>query len=124
RGSRGDAWRRHADGRPPGQRGIPHRDTRHGAAEAARRDRDAAGGRSMSALSERPANPVVGQEIPHEAASLHVTGEALYTDDLAVRTHGILPAHPVQAPHAHARVTRLDTAPALEVPGVVRVLTA
>jgi xanthine dehydrogenase large subunit len=78
----------------------------------------------MSALSERPANPVVGQEIPHEAAALHVTGEALYTDDLAVSTHGILHAHPVQAPHAHARVTRLDTAPALEVPGVVRVLTA
>ncbi|NYG06616.1 xanthine dehydrogenase large subunit [Phycicoccus badiiscoriae] len=78
----------------------------------------------MSALSERPANPVVGQEIPHEAASLHVTGEALYTDDLAVRTHGILHAHPVQAPHAHARVTRLLTAPALDVPGVVRVLTA
>jgi xanthine dehydrogenase large subunit len=78
----------------------------------------------MSALSERPENPVVGQEIPHEAAALHVTGEALYTDDLAVRTHGILHAHPVQAPHAHARVTRLDTSPALEVPGVVRVLTA
>jgi xanthine dehydrogenase large subunit len=78
----------------------------------------------MSALSERPANPVVGQEIPHEAASLHVTGEALYTDDLAVRTHGILHAHPVQAPHAHARIARLDTAPALAVPGVVRVLTA
>lgn len=78
----------------------------------------------MSALSERPANPVVGQEIPHEAAALHVTGDALYTDDLAVRTHGILHAHPVQAPHAHARITRLDTAPALEVPGVVRVLTA
>ena len=78
----------------------------------------------MSALSERPANPVVGQAIPHEAAALHVTGEALYTDDLAVRTHGILHAHPVQAPHAHARVTRLDTAPALAVPGVVRVLTA
>src|SRR5579885_1996494 len=78
----------------------------------------------MSSLSERPANPVVGQEIPHEAAALHVTGEALYTDDLAVRTHGILHAHPVQAPHAHARVTRLDPAPALDVPGVVRVLTA
>jgi xanthine dehydrogenase large subunit len=78
----------------------------------------------MSALSDRPANAVVGQEIPHEAASLHVTGAALYTDDLAVRTHGILHAYPVQAPHAHARVTRLDTAPALAVPGVVRVLTA
>jgi xanthine dehydrogenase large subunit len=78
----------------------------------------------MSSLSERPTNPVVGQEIPHEAASLHVTGQALYTDDLTVRTHRVLHAHPVQAPHAHARVTRLDTARALEVPGVVRVLTA
>ena len=71
----------------------------------------------MSALSERPANAVVGQEIPHEAAALHVTGDALYTDDLAVRTHGILHAHPVQAPHAHARITRLDTAPALDGAG-------
>ena len=78
----------------------------------------------MSALSQRPANPVVGQDIPHEAAALHVTGDALYTDDLSVRTHGILHAHPVQAPHAHARITRLDTSPALAVPGVVRVLTA
>ena len=109
RGGRRDARRRHADGRPPRQRGIPHGDARHGAAQAARRDRDPAGGRSMSALSERPANAVVGQEIPHEAAALHVTGDALYTDDLAVRTHGILHAHPVQAPHAHALVTRLDT---------------
>ncbi|KQZ89498.1 xanthine dehydrogenase [Phycicoccus sp. Root563] len=78
----------------------------------------------MSALSERPANPVVGQEIPHEAAALHVTGLALYTDDLVQRTHAVLHAHPVQAPHAHARVTGLRTAPALDVPGVVRVLTA
>ena len=78
----------------------------------------------MSSLSERPANPVVGQEIPHESAALHVTGRALYTDDLTVRTHGVLHAHPVQAPHAHARVTRLDASPALKVDGVVRVLTA
>ncbi len=77
----------------------------------------------MSALSQRPANPVVGQEIPHEAAALHVTGAALYTDDLVERTHGVLHAHPVQAPHAHALVTGLRTAAALEVPGVVRVLT-
>jgi xanthine dehydrogenase large subunit len=41
-----------------------------------------------------------------------------------VRTHGVLHAWPVQAPHAHARVTRLDPAPAETVPGVVRVLTA
>jgi xanthine dehydrogenase large subunit len=75
-------------------------------------------------LSRRPANPVVGESVPHEAAALHVTGQALYTDDLVGRTAGTLHAHPVQAPHAHARVTRLDVTPALAVPGVVRVLTA
>src|SRR5699024_12698593 len=36
----------------------------------------------------------------------------------------VLHAYPVQAPHTHARVTALNTDPALEVPGVVRVLTA
>ncbi len=78
----------------------------------------------MSSLSERPANPVVGQAIEHESAALHVTGHALYTDDLVGRHHGVLHAHPVQAPHAHARITRLDTSSAHDVPGVVRVLTA
>ncbi|NHN57057.1 xanthine dehydrogenase molybdopterin binding subunit [Calidifontibacter sp. DB0510] len=78
----------------------------------------------MSSLSERPSKPVVGQEIPHEAASQHVTGRALYTDDLVVRHPGILHAHPVQSTVAHAKVTRLDVEPALRVPGVVRVLTA
>ncbi len=66
----------------------------------------------------------VGLPLPHESAALHVTGEALYTDDLVLRLPGVLHAHPVQAPHAHALVTRLDPAPAYDVPGVVRVLTA
>jgi xanthine dehydrogenase large subunit len=78
----------------------------------------------MSALSERPTNPLVGEAIPHESASLHVTGLALYTDDLVGRTKDCLHAYPVQVFQAHATVTRLDPAPALEVPGVVRVLTA
>ncbi len=78
----------------------------------------------MSALSERPTSSVVGQALPHESAFLHVTGQALYTDDLVIRTKDVLHAHPVQALHAHARVTRLDVRPALAVPGVVRVLTA
>ncbi len=66
----------------------------------------------------------VGSALPHESAALHVTGQALYTDDLVHRTHHVLHGHPVCSPHAHARITRLDTAPALDVPGVVRVLTA
>ena len=78
----------------------------------------------MSSLSQRPDNPVVGVELPHEAASLHVTGAALYTDDLVDRTPGALHAWPVQSTQAHARITRLDVEPARSAPGVVRVLTA
>ena len=78
----------------------------------------------MSQLSERPHNPAVGVAIPHESAAQHVTGAALYTDDLVQRTKDVLHAYPVQVPHAHARVTSLRTEPALAVAGVVRVLTA
>jgi xanthine dehydrogenase large subunit len=78
----------------------------------------------MSALSDRPENPSVGVAIPHESAALHVTGAALYTDDLVYRTKDVLHAYPVQVAHAHARITALRTEPALAVPGVVRVLTA
>ncbi|MDI3404226.1 xanthine dehydrogenase molybdopterin binding subunit [Streptomyces cavernicola] len=77
----------------------------------------------MSQLSERPENPVVGLSLPHESAHLHVTGAALYTDDLVQRTKDVLHAHPVQVMKAHGRITALRTAPALQVPGVVRVLT-
>ncbi len=65
----------------------------------------------------------VGQSIPHESASSHVTGEAKYVLDYPTPSN-LLVAHPIQAPHAHARVTKLEVAPALEVEGVVHVLTA
>ncbi|MFC8267405.1 xanthine dehydrogenase molybdopterin binding subunit [Streptomyces cinereoruber] len=78
----------------------------------------------MSHLSERPEKPVVGVSMPHESAHLHVTGAALYTDDLVHRTKDVLHAHPVQAAKARGRITALRTGPALAVPGVVRVLTA
>ncbi|MGW5116728.1 xanthine dehydrogenase molybdopterin binding subunit [Streptomyces noursei] len=77
----------------------------------------------MSQLSERPEKPVVGVSLPHESATLHVTGTALYTDDLVHRTKDVLHAHPVQVMKAHGRITALRTEPALAVPGVVRVLT-
>lgn len=78
----------------------------------------------MSALSQRPEGAIVGAQIPHEAAALHVTGHALYTDDLVEKISGTLHAFPVQTAVAHGRVTRLDVSPAHDVPGVVRVLTA
>ncbi len=65
-----------------------------------------------------------GRPVPHESARGHVTGDALYTGDLAARFPHLLHAWPVSAPHAHAMVTRLTTAPALDEPGVVTVLTS
>ncbi|GAA2772207.1 dehydrogenase [Streptomyces lavendulae subsp. lavendulae] len=78
----------------------------------------------MSQLSEIPEKPVVGVSMPHESATLHVTGTALYTDDLVHRTKDVLHAYPVQVFKTHGRITALRTEPALAVPGVVRVLTA
>jgi len=60
----------------------------------------------------------------HESAIGHVTGTALYTDDLAESFPGLLHAWPVLAPHAHALLTRLDVEKALKEPGVVTALTA
>ncbi|MGW7078530.1 xanthine dehydrogenase molybdopterin binding subunit [Streptomyces sp. NPDC054866] len=77
----------------------------------------------MSHLSQRPEKPVVGLSMPHESAFQHVTGTALYTDDLVQRTKDVLHAYPVQVMKACGRITALRTEPALAVPGVVRVLT-
>jgi len=63
-------------------------------------------------------------EFSHESAHGHVTGEALYTDDLLDRFPHILHAWPVMAPHAHAMLTSLDASAALQEPGVVATLTS
>jgi xanthine dehydrogenase large subunit len=67
---------------------------------------------------------LAGRPVPHESAQGHVTGTALYTDDLAGRFPGLLHAWPVLVPHAHARVTAVDPAAAMAVAGVATVLTA
>ena len=66
---------------------------------------------------------IAGRPVPHESARGHVTGDALYTDDLIGRFPGLLHAWPVMAPHAHSLVASIDAAAALEQPGVVVVLT-
>ena len=60
----------------------------------------------------------------HESAALHVSGEALYTHDLALRDARALHVWPVQSKHAHARVRAIATIRALAFPGVHAVLTA
>lgn len=67
---------------------------------------------------------IVGKRVAHESAPDHVTGRALYTDDIATRLRGVLYAWPVMAPHAHALLARLNTEPALGIPGVVTTLAS
>ena len=66
----------------------------------------------------------VGVGQPHESAKAHVTGDAKYVDDLWMRSADAVHLWPVCAPHAHARVTTLDTSRAEAAPGVACVLTA
>ena len=66
-------------------------------------------------LADIPRDAEVGQAIPHESAVGHVTGEALYTDDLPPRHTGVLHAWPVQVNVAHAKVDAIRTEAAIEV---------
>lgn len=59
----------------------------------------------------------------HESAPAHVTGTAVYTDEQRLPL-GMVSLYPVTAPHARARITRIDVSGASEVPGLVTVLTA
>lgn len=65
----------------------------------------------------------VHKPLPHESAVGHVTGAAKYVEDLAGRYPDLLWAWPVQAPHARARLVRLDLSAAQRSPGVVHILT-
>ncbi len=64
----------------------------------------------------------IGAAVPRVDAEGKVTGRTRYPADL-VRP-GMLHGKVVFARRVHARIRRLDTAPALAVPGVVAVLTA
>ncbi len=44
---------------------------------------------------------------PHESGHKHVTGDAIYVDDVA-QTQAMLEVWPVCSPHAHARILRRD----------------
>ena len=55
-----------------------------------------------------PSGGFSAKRLPHESADAHVTGAALYTDELIARFPGTLHAWPVVAPHAHALLTHID----------------
>ena len=61
--------------------------------------------------------------IRHDSAVSHVTGRALYTDDIPT-VPGTLEAALVLSPHAHARILSIDISAAMAAPGVVAVIAA
>ena len=61
--------------------------------------------RSMGAIVKRREDPAL------------ITGKGKYTAD--VQISGLLHMAVVRSPYAHARIVSVDTAPALQVPGVV-----
>ena len=65
----------------------------------------------------------VGEAIPHESARLHVSGEALYIDDLSL-PEGSLHAAIGVGERAHARLRKVDLSRVRAAPGVVAVFTA
>jgi xanthine dehydrogenase large subunit len=65
---------------------------------------------------------VTGQPHKHDSAPLHVSGAAVYTDDIAAPS-GCLHAYVLQSPHAHAKILRIDTS-ACHIAGVHAVMTA
>ena len=64
-----------------------------------------------------------GASIPHDSAHLHVSGEALYTDDIP-EVRGTLHAAIGLSERAHARIKSIDLTKVRAAPGVVAVLTA
>ena len=60
---------------------------------------------------------------PHDSGITHVTGKSEFVDDRPM-LKGELHCGLVYSPFAHARLKRLDVAPALAIPGVVCAVTA
>ena len=64
-----------------------------------------------------------GAAIPHDSAELHVSGSALYTDDIP-EPQGLLHLAVGMSQKAHARIRKLDLSAVLAAPGVVAVMSA
>jgi aerobic carbon-monoxide dehydrogenase large subunit len=65
---------------------------------------------------------VIGDAPRRREDARFVTGQGAYLDDL--RFDGVAHAVFVRSPHAHARITAIDTDDALQAPGVLAILTA
>ncbi len=65
----------------------------------------------------------VGSPIPHDSGHLHVSGEALYTDDIA-EPRDMLHLAVGMSSKPHAKIRKMDLGAVLSAPGVVDVISA
>jgi xanthine dehydrogenase large subunit len=65
----------------------------------------------------------VGSAIPHDSAELHVSGEAIYTDDVP-EPRDLLHLAVGMSSKAHAHISSIDLSAVRAAPGVIDVMTA
>ncbi|MEH7828494.1 xanthine dehydrogenase molybdopterin binding subunit [Gemmobacter denitrificans] len=65
----------------------------------------------------------IGQSLPHDAAALHVTGQARYTDDIPLPANTAHLAFGLSA-CAHGDITAIDLSAVRAAPGVIAVFSA
>ena len=76
---------------------------------------------TMTASHPETGYSVLGKSVPRVDAIDKVTGTARYAAD--VNLPGQLWARFLHSPHGHARIKRIDTSRAEQIPGVVRIVT-
>ncbi|WP_428034313.1 xanthine dehydrogenase molybdopterin binding subunit [Amphritea sp.] len=77
----------------------------------------------MLALTQQDLKTGVGRSVKHESAAKQVSGEAIYIDD-RLEFPNQLHVYARMADKAHARITRIDTRPCYDFPGVAIAITA
>ena len=63
----------------------------------------------------------IGASVTRKEDRRFITGKGRYVDD--IKLQGMTHAHFIRSPHAHAKVKAIDASAAIEMPGVVGVLT-
>jgi xanthine dehydrogenase large subunit len=87
-----------------------------------REDKDESKSRSSRAIDEQTPS-VLHRPAPHESGLRHVSGEALYVDDLP-HPPGMLFGLVITSPIAHGRIVKRDASRARSLPGIHAVLFA
>jgi len=74
----------------------------------------------QAGLEQAPGSGPVGEAHPHDSAHLHVTGQAIYCDDIPLPATALHAAFGISS-IAHGHIRELDVAPVIATPGVVAV---